>query len=95
MKKLSMQSKTPNIREAIKNRIREIDNQPEEMSLLEKVGNNFRDKLDASEVKKQVLDNKTGKPQMFISADTLDRYINLRVAKRVRFELKKQNANPR
>ena len=84
-----------NIREEVKNHIRNLVNQIEEKSLLETVSQKFRDKLDAEDVKKQVLNNKSEKSQMFISVKTLANYIDLRVAKRVRIELKQQNAIPR
>lgn len=88
----SMKTNTTNIREAIKQRIREVDNQPEEISLLEKVGKRFQDKLDAKEITQQVLDNKTGKPQMFINAETLDKHIDMRVKKLVRYYLKEYSS---
>lgn len=76
----SMKKKTINIREAIKKRIREIDNQPvEEISLLEKAGRNIRNKLDAEEIKKRVMSNQSPAKQFYISEETLKNYISERV----------------
>lgn len=80
----SMKTKTINIREAIKQRIREIDNQSEEISLLEKAGRNIQNKLDAEEIKKRVMSNQSPTKQFYISEETLKNYIS----ERVKFEFR-------
>ncbi len=48
------------------------------------------ERMDAAAVKNAVLNNKSGKPQMFINASTLDKYIDVRVSERVKIELQKR-----
>ena len=79
-----------NIREEMKNHIRKIANMNDNISLLEKVSQNINDRLNAEELKKKVMNSKSGTQQFFINEETLKRYIS----ERVRIELKQilQNA---
>lgn len=77
--KPSMKATKTNYREAIKDRIREIARQTEEVSLLETAARNIRNKLSAEEVKDRVISNHSDSKQFYISEETLKNYINERV----------------